>query len=154
MALALTIFVGLVLWYTGQVTLATLYLVFVSGLAAIYFLIKLMRNRQLIASFVTYAFLMLGMICAYAWVYYHNNMILGSDGEYESALYFSFVTWTTLGYGDLKPTESGRSLAASEAFIGYLFMGVLVALAYSIIERLQSNDDSDSTVQGQSGGIP
>lgn len=43
------------------------------------------------------------------------------------AIYFSVVTWTTLGYGDFRPTEAARNWVMVEALIGYLFMALLVA---------------------------
>ena len=43
-------------------------------------------------------------------------------------VYFSFVTLTTLGYGDILPlTFSARSLAYFEAIIGQFYLAVLVA---------------------------
>ncbi len=43
-------------------------------------------------------------------------------------LYFSFVTLTTLGYGDITPQSTmARTLATLEALGGQLFLGVLVA---------------------------
>lgn len=44
------------------------------------------------------------------------------------ALYYSFVTMTTLGYGDIAPaTSPARMLAAFQAVIGQLYLTVLVA---------------------------
>ncbi len=43
-------------------------------------------------------------------------------------IYFSYVTLTTLGYGDIVPVSSyARSLAISEAVIGQLYLTILVA---------------------------
>ena len=43
-------------------------------------------------------------------------------------IYYSFVTLTTLGYGDIAPLSSpARSLAALEAVMGQMFIAVLVA---------------------------
>ena len=45
-----------------------------------------------------------------------------------SMTYFSFVTLTTLGYGDITPlTPSARSLATLEAIIGQFYVAVIVA---------------------------
>ena len=46
----------------------------------------------------------------------------------RSLSFFSFVTLTTLGYGDITPTESyTRVLAYTEAIIGQLYLTILVA---------------------------
>jgi hypothetical protein len=43
-------------------------------------------------------------------------------------LYYSFVTLTTLGYGDITPVgEVARNLAAVEAVIGQLFIAIFIA---------------------------
>ncbi|MEQ8787520.1 MAG: potassium channel family protein [Pirellulaceae bacterium] len=48
--------------------------------------------------------------------------------ETVTALYFSFVTLTTLGYGDITPTSAAaRMLAVVEAIMGQLYLAVLVA---------------------------
>lgn len=51
------------------------------------------------------------------------------DRSFSSALYFSTVTFTTLGYGDLQPLPRAKLLAAYEAIIGYVFLGLLVGSA-------------------------
>ena len=43
-------------------------------------------------------------------------------------LYFSFVTMTTLGYGDISAlSTSARVLASVQALLGQLYLTVLVA---------------------------
>jgi len=43
-------------------------------------------------------------------------------------IYFSFVTITTLGYGDILPvSQAARSLSLSEAIVGQFYIAVLVA---------------------------
>ncbi len=44
------------------------------------------------------------------------------DTHFPAAMYFSAVTWTTLGYGDFRPLPEWRAITACEAFMGYLFM--------------------------------
>jgi hypothetical protein len=42
--------------------------------------------------------------------------------------YFSFVTLTTLGYGDITPmTRAAKNLAALEAIFGQLYLAILIA---------------------------
>lgn len=56
---------------------------------------------------------------------FFNGGIRGDAGDF---LYFSVVTLTSLGYGDLSPaTSMGRSLAMTEALLGQIFLVVLVA---------------------------
>ena len=56
---------------------------------------------------------------------FFNN---GIEGQASDFFYFSMVTITTLGYGDLSPATSiGRSLAMTEALLGQIFLIVLVA---------------------------
>lgn len=52
----------------------------------------------------------------------------GGDGAVSDDLFFSFVTLTTTGYGDLVPAGNpGQSLAVLEALIGQLFLVTAVA---------------------------
>jgi len=47
---------------------------------------------------------------------------------FPELLYFSFVTLTTLGYGDMTPaTQPARALAVSEAMAGQLFVAIFIA---------------------------
>ena len=53
---------------------------------------------------------------------------LSAHRRTSALVYFSFVTLTTLGYGDLTPVGSAaRSLAVVEALCGQLYLAVIVA---------------------------
>lgn len=49
-----------------------------------------------------------------------------SEPGFWNALYFSTVTFTTLGYGDLAPRREFRLLAASEALVGVVLIGLFL----------------------------
>jgi voltage-gated potassium channel Kch len=58
------------------------------------------------------------------------------DFSRMSAIYFSFVTLATLGYGDIVPrTEAARGLAIFEGVGGQLFLAVMVARLVSLYGR-------------------
>src|SRR5258708_32500697 len=46
---------------------------------------------------------------------------------FASALYFSFVTATSIGYGDIVPVGMARVVAVAEAITGLLIFGAVVA---------------------------
>jgi voltage-gated potassium channel Kch len=62
-----------------------------------------------------------------------SSLLIDADtvslGEvFEIALYFSLITLTTVGYGDISPISPvARSLASIEPIIGQLLLAVLVA---------------------------
>ena len=54
----------------------------------------------------------------------------------KNFLYFSFVTITTVGYGDLTAgTSLGRSLAISKALLGQIYLVTLVAAIVGGLSR-------------------
>ncbi|MEM7361021.1 MAG: potassium channel family protein [Pseudomonadota bacterium] len=54
-------------------------------------------------------------------------------GDIATSLYFSIVTWTTLGYGDISPVPEMRLIASIQALIGYTYMAILIGLFLSVV---------------------
>lgn len=63
-------------------------------------------------------------------LFYYWHGILA---DAESALYFSGITYTTVGYGDLVLPRPWRLLAVAEAAMGVLMFGLSTALAFAIL---------------------
>ena len=66
---------------------------------------------------------------------FHVNPEMIPEGitRWSDLIYFSFVTLTTLGYGDITPvTSQTRSLAFLEAASGVLYIAILVARLVSM----------------------
>lgn len=71
---------------------------------------------------------------------------LSADGEpiraSGDALYFSFVTLSTLGYGDISPSFGfARSVAPLEAIFGQLYLAALVARLVGLWTSQQMEED-------------
>ena len=60
-----------------------------------------------------------------------------SANSWFTPYYFSIVTYTTLGFGDVRPTTLvGEIIVASEVILGYTTLGLLLSvLAQSIARR-------------------
>jgi hypothetical protein len=56
---------------------------------------------------------------------YHNTPV---EANFFDSLYFSIVTFTTLGYGDYHATGIMRYLAAAEAFLGTALMALFTVI--------------------------
>jgi len=58
-----------------------------------------------------------------------------------TGFYFSFITLSTVGYGDITPvSRAARWLAAMEAMTGLLYVAVLIARLVSVYSSTKSND--------------
>ena len=58
------------------------------------------------------------------------------DGSFSSFLYFSAVSYTSVGYGDVTPRGPLREIAVSEALIGLLMIAWSAWFTYLKMERV------------------
>lgn len=78
----------------------------------------------------------IALLFCFSGLYYYFGIVSGDTiikHDWQTSIYFSIVTWTTLGYGDLHPIEGLRIVAAVEALIGYIFMGLTIGVVISIL---------------------
>ena len=80
-----------------------------------------------------------GMLQMAVWAFLYR--MLGQFEDFETALYFSGVTFTSLGYGDFTLTGRARMLAPMEASDGLMMFGVtsavfMIALQHAINRSL------------------
>jgi hypothetical protein len=113
------------------------------GLFSVMVLAQVFRQGEITLHRVqgaTAVYLLLGMTwaSAYELVALHQPAAFsGATGGGEPAsqpwLYFSFVTLTTMGYGDITPVHPlARSLALLEALVGQLYPAILLARLVSL----------------------
>lgn len=88
------------------------------------------------------AYLLAGLIFAVCyWLFDQTwpasfGVASASDLDLARAIYFSFVTLATLGYGDVVPaSDSARGLAILEAVSGQMYLTVLVARLVSLYAK-------------------
>lgn len=86
-------------------------------------------------------YLLLGLIWALLYSFiealspgsFHGIEVGDDHGVNSEWVYFSFVTMTTLGYGDFSPlSESARALAYMQAVVGQFYIAILVAGLVSV----------------------
>jgi hypothetical protein len=71
---------------------------------------------------------------------------VGNVARPNDTLYFSFVTLSTLGYGDITPTTNlARMLSVTEAIIGQLYLTILVARLVGMQIAQESPDEPDKS---------
>lgn len=65
--------------------------------------------------------------------------------SFEEAMYFSFTTFTTLGYGDITLEGPWRMLTGIESLNGVLLLGWSTAVTFAVIEKGLGKSTSGST---------
>lgn len=70
---------------------------------------------------------------------------VGAFSNMSDATYFSLVTFTTLGYGDITLSEQWRLLGGFQAANGIIIFGWTTALLVFVIQRLLTQHPSDTT---------
>jgi len=120
--------------------------------------------RQPVINFTTVAgalcvYLLTGLFfaCAYGAMssLHHGDFFVQADSAHAvDYVYFSFVTLTTTGYGDLTArTDAGRMSAILEALYGQLYLVSIVALLVANMGRARppgrrGRDLAESTIEG------
>jgi hypothetical protein len=106
-------------------------------------------NAEVLCASIS-AYLMLGLIWTMAYwlvdqlapgAFAFNTNIEPHSMNGFNAFYFSFITLSTVGYGDITPVSRiARWLAALEAMTGLLYVAVLIARLVSLYSTPKSQD--------------
>jgi voltage-gated potassium channel len=57
-------------------------------------------------------------------------------GSFSEAIYFSMITFTTLGYGDVTLNAEWNLLSGMEAMVGITVFGLTTALLFAVIQKM------------------
>jgi len=76
------------------------------------------------------------------WLFAALYLLLGAAADFEQSLYFSTVTYATIGYGDVLVAKPWRILGAIEGAAGVIMLGWSTAFLVSLLaqSRLLSHD--------------
>ena len=83
----------------------------------------------------------LGLMAIHAvevWLYAGVYLALGALNDFETALYFSTTSFTTIGYGDVVLDKRWRLVGAIEGANGLLLFGWSTAFLFSVISRMRT----------------
>ena len=110
-------------------------------------LFSYLKNSPSVSQAHLYTAVSIYLLLAYTWAalygvmfnLYPGSFHLGTDRQ-SDLLYFSLVTLTTVGYGDVLPLSGeARMLAALEAVTGVLYVAITVAILVSGYKRGSSD---------------
>ena len=95
-------------------------------------------RKVLVLSLVT-LWLLLALSLA-IWVWAIGFMAIGIFPELEPAVYFSLVTFTTLGLGGMEIPETWRLLSGFVGANGFLLLGLNTAVLIDVMARMRDGD--------------
>jgi uncharacterized protein YjbI with pentapeptide repeats len=78
----------------------------------------------------------LALIMSFGFAYNFVDIDFGSHATWLSPYYFSVVTVTTLGYGDVQPASvAGQVVAMAQVLLGYVMLGGLLSILSNKMAR-------------------
>ena len=118
----------------------------IAGLAV---LIWIMRWRAPRFAGLAYVLEQLGVILAVVmglfvmhalqvWAFAGLYLVIGAFEEFETALYFSTSSFTTVGYGEIFMEPPWRIVSAVQSAAGFLVLGWSTVFLISVLSRLRS----------------
>ena len=119
-------------------------LIHLGGLSALLEIMVRRRQPRADSSFVRQssaillaAFGLFALHTVEIWLYAFLYVFLHALATFEEALYFSTVTYSTIGYGDLTLPRAWRILGAIEGANGLLLLGWSTAFFVSIVDEIK-----------------
>lgn len=99
---------------------------------------------KMIVSLITVILWLIVGISLSAWSWAGVFLTVGIFQSLEPALYFSIVTFTTLGYGDITLDNEWRILASFAAVNGLIIFGLNTAFLVEFTSRLRAAQENTS----------
>ena len=98
-------------------------------------------DKAVLVSFLTLWMFLAIILEVWMWaLLYLYDPSITTLPDMETAFYFSMVTFTTLGYGDVVLTGQWRTLASIQAANGVIVFGWTTALIFYFMQRIYKSD--------------
>ena len=98
-------------------------------------------DKAVLVSFLTLWMFLAIILEVWMWaLLYLYDPLITTLPDLETAFYFSMVTFTTLGYGDVVLTGEWRALASIQAANGVIIFGWTTALIFYFIQRIYKSE--------------
>ncbi len=127
---------------TLMVGLTTIvHLVFLTGLTWLMQRRKIGENGNFISPSLVIVLVVLGLFAAHSveiWIYAVLYIFLDVFEDFETALYFSTSTFTTVGFGEVVAGPKWRLLTAIESANGFILIGWSTAFLIGLTARLRA----------------
>lgn len=91
-------------------------------------------RRAAVLAVLVFVMSLVGYLESALWAGFY--LLVGALPTLEDAIYFSLVTFTTLGYGDITLDEEWRTLGAFEAANGIIMFGWTTAIIVAFAHRV------------------
>jgi hypothetical protein len=148
MLIAVVVFLIMIIWIAFRIDLPILFLTsrIAQGLFFVFIVVRLIKqtatsenvNVRVIADSIN-GYLLVGVVYAiivYSTVRFHSQAFHFPEGDSNSdgglmskMFYYTFVTYTSTGYGDIIPMlPAARSLATLISATGQLYIAIIIAL--------------------------
>ncbi len=121
----------------------------IQGLASLFWLRKIAHTRKkeqgitntkilrvLLFSIILFTLIHTVQSLVWASFYYVIPETGGQFSSFSESVYFSLVTFTTLGYGDISLSSDWRLLSGLEAINGIMLIGWSTAMMYSLVQSI------------------
>ena len=92
------------------------------------------RSNEFWVAFIVLIMFLTTLVESSIWAFVYNWV--DAIPDFKSSLYFSIVTFTTLGYGDIILNQSWRLLSSLEAALGIIIFGWTTAIVISVVQKL------------------
>jgi len=139
-SLSIILIFGVVHFFLGDnvnsIIIVVMVFVLVYSVGMVPWVNDVLKSRKVVLFIASYTFFVLMIVFLFAGIYFANGddfIYLGEKSEltFEDTLYFSTISFTTIGYGDIAPTGANRLVAAIQVIfamiLNIVFIGYILA---------------------------